>query len=136
MMNKTILMALLTSTILLSGCDLRDFLPIPTVGIEQPADGSLVTNPVYFELEAKNWAIEPPVMRRDGAGYFVIILEGGCLPAGRLVPFEGPFVHLQDGAFSAWIDLGPGTYEVCVQVADGNHRALQLTEEVRFEVVD
>ena len=98
MMNKTIAMtSCLALSLPLMACDLRDFLPIPKVGFEQPSDGSLVTTPVYFELEAKHWDIEPPVQRRDGAGYFVLILEGGCLPAGRLVMEH--VVHVFRNAF-------------------------------------
>ena len=59
-----------------AGCDLRDFVPIPSVRVAQPTSGSMVTNPVYFELEAKNWTIESPNGQRDGAGYFVLALEG------------------------------------------------------------
>lgn len=121
---------------LTAACDLRDFVPIPGISVVQPKNEALVTTPVYFELDAKNWDIEPPSAQRDGAGYFVLILQGGCQTPGRLMPFEPQYVHLADGAFTAWVDLSPGTYEVCVQVADGNHRAMNLTEMVKFEVVD
>lgn len=134
--NTHIALTLLATLAVGAGCDLRDFVPIPGVEIVQPTEASMVTNPVYFELDAKHWDIEPPTERRDGAGYFVLVLEGGCLPAGRLVPFEGQYVHLQEGEFTTWVDLAPGVYEVCLQVADGNHRATSLTDEVKFEVVE
>ena len=124
------------STAGLTACDLRDFLPIPGVELVQPKKGALVTSPVYFEMEAKNWKIEPPTERRDGAGYFVIVLDGGCVPAGRLVPFEEQYVHVADGGYVAWVELAPGAYDVCLLVADGNHRATQLVHEVAFEVVE
>lgn len=137
-LNKNMTLAITLCSVLVagSGCDIRDFVPIPGAEIVQPTEGSLVTNPVYFELDAKNWDIEPPTERRDGAGYFVLILEGGCLPAGRLVPFEDQYVHLQDSEYTVWVDLRPGAYEVCLQIADGNHRATSLTNEVKFEVVE
>ena len=74
--------------------------------------------------------------RRDGAGYFVIALEGGCVPSGRLVPFDERFVHVADGGYMAWVDMTPGEYHVCLMVADGNHRATPLVHEVSFEVVE
>ena len=130
------LLALLPALLGAAGCDLRDFVPIPSVEVAQPSTGSLVTSPVYFELDAKHWDIEPPTTRRDGAGYFVLVLEGGCVTAGRLVPFEQAYLHLEQGEFTTWVDLVPGEYEVCLLVADGNHRATALTDEVRFEVVE
>ena len=124
------------STAVLTACDVRDFLPVPRAALVQPEDGAKVTSPVYFEMEAKNWDIEPPTERRDGAGYFVIALEGGCVPSGRLVPFDERFVHVADGGYMAWVDMTPGEYHVCLMVADGNHRATPLVHEVSFEVVE
>ena len=134
--KKTLTSALVALSVLSAGCDVRDFLPIPAVEVVQPPNESFVTSPVYLEFEAKNWEIEPPTMRRDGAGYFVLVLEGGCVPPGRLVPFEDEYVHLQDGEFTVWVDLLPGSYDACLQIADGNHRATSLTSEVKFEVVE
>jgi hypothetical protein len=135
-MSLTLGLCAALSTAACVACDVRDFLPIPKVALVQPKDEALVTSPVYFEMEAKHWVIEPPTERHDGAGYFVIVLEGGCVEPGRLVPFEGPYVHVADGGFVAWVDLAPGKYDVCLQVADGNHRATQLVHEVSFEVVE
>lgn len=130
--------AVVSSLVLLgvTGCDVRDFVPIPGVQIVQPTEGSIVTNPVYFELEAKHWDIEPPFAPREGAGYFVLALEGQCVPPGQLVPFDYRFVHLQEAEYVTWVNLAPGEHEVCLFIADGSHRATALTDTVRFEVVE
>lgn len=134
--SRSLVLALLTVLSFSVACDIRDFAPIPTVGFVQPINDAMVTTPVFIELEAKHWVIEPPGVRRDGAGYFVVILEGGCIEEGRLFDFDDIFVHLQDGSSSTWVDVGPGVYEVCLQIADGNQRATRLTEMITFEVVD
>ncbi len=133
--SRSLILALLTVLSISVACDIRDFAPIPAVGFVQPINDAMVTTPVFFELEAKHWAIEPPGVRRDGAGYFVVILEGGCLTEGILFNFDDVYVHVQDGSFTTWVDLDPGVYEVCLQIADGNHRATRLTETITFEVV-
>jgi len=116
-------------------CDVRDFLPIPKVAFVQPKNDALVTSPVYFELEAKNWVIEEAGERRDGAGYFVISLVNGCVEEGRLVPLSEDYLHLRDGSYTAWAYMLPGNHHVCLQVADGNGRAIPLIDEIDFEVV-
>lgn len=129
------LLYIITVAALVVACDVRDFLPIPSIGVVEPQEETVNGNPTYFEFDAKNWDIEAAGMRRDGAGYFVIILQDGCQTPGRLVPFEQGYVHLANGAYQAQVHLEPGTYEICVQVADGNHRALELSETVTIVVV-
>lgn len=128
--------ALLAGLAMTAACDRRDAEPNPGLEVIMPQEESLVATPVYFELEAPDWNIEPPTSKRDGAGYFVLILEGGCRPAGQLMPFEPEYVHLADGGFSAWVPLSRGVYEVCAQIADGDHRATSATKLVKFEVVE
>ena len=134
--NNYLALGLVVTLISCAGCDPRDFLPIPGAEVIQPPTESLVTSPVYFEMDAKHWEIVPASEAGERAGYFVIILNEECLDEGELVPFDGPYVHLQDGSFSAWLDLLPGRYEACLQIATGRHRATRLTDKVVFEVVD
>lgn len=136
MISTFAIVSMMVVTACSAACDPKDILPIPSIEVVQPQNESIVTTPVYFELEAKNWDIEPPTVRRDGAGYFVLILEDGCEEAGRLMSFEQTYVHLADGALTSWISLSPGVYSVCAQIADGNHRATELKKVVSFEVVE
>jgi hypothetical protein len=69
-----------------------------------------------------------------------VTVDIGCYDTGETIPgpsdedeAEGRF-HLGDGSDSRELDLEPGTYELCVQLADGLHVAYGETETIEVTV--
>ena len=105
-----------------------------------PADGDTVGAPVEVELAADGVELAPAGAPAVGEGHFHVMVDIGCYDGGENIPGpsdedeeEGRF-HLGDGSDARTLDLEPGTYELCVQLADGFHAAFGETETIEITV--
>ena len=105
-----------------------------------PADGDTVSAPVEVQLAAEGVEIVPAGEPAVGEAHFHVTVDLGCYDEGETIPgpsdedeAEGRF-HLGDGSDSRDLDLEPGTYELCVQLADGFHVAYGETETIEVTV--
>jgi hypothetical protein len=105
-----------------------------------PTDGETVPAPVTVELAAVGVELAPAGELEVGVGHLHVMVDIGCVGDGELIP--GPseedeaagYFHLGDGSDSRELDLEPGTYELCVQLADGVHVAYGETETITVTV--
>jgi hypothetical protein len=105
-----------------------------------PADGDTVTSPVPLEMSAEAVDIVPADAPEVGEAHLHVIVDAGCAETGELIP--GPsdeaaaegYNHFGDGSTEGEIELEPGEYELCVQLADGVHRAFGETQVVSITV--
>jgi hypothetical protein len=105
-----------------------------------PEDGDTVSSPFTVELGAENVTLTEVGPQAIGEGHLHVMVDIGCYDAGEIIPgpsdddeAEGRF-HLGDGSDSREIELEPGTYELCVQLADGIHTAFGQTETISVTV--
>jgi hypothetical protein len=107
-----------------------------------PADGDTVTSPVAVDMAAEGVEIVPAGIPAVGEAHFHIMVDIGCPDAGDLIP--GPsdeataqgYRHFGTGVSNAELELEPGTYELCLQLADGVHRAFGATDTITITVED
>ena len=78
--------------------------------------------------------VEPAGEVRSGAGHFHVITEGGCVAPGEAIPKDATHVHFGDGSAEAELALAPGSYELCLQLGNGEHIATSLTDTVDIDV--
>jgi hypothetical protein len=105
-----------------------------TVSFTAPADGDAVAGGVPVTMTADGITIEEAGEVNDGAGHFHVIADAGCVEAGTAVPRDADHVHLGGGQSEGTIYLEPGTHELCLQVGDGVHVALEPTDTLTVEV--
>ena len=105
-----------------------------------PEDGDTVSAPVAVEMEAEGVELAPAGEPVVGEGHFHVMVDIGCVDEGEVIPGpgdaaeeEGHF-HFGDGQDSGEIDLEPGEYELCVQLADGPHSAFGDTHTITVTV--
>ncbi|WP_052668121.1 DUF4399 domain-containing protein [Nitriliruptor alkaliphilus] len=105
-----------------------------------PEDGDTVDSPFTVELDAENVTLTEVGDPAAGEAHLHVTADIGCYETGDIIPgpsdedeAEGRF-HLGDGSDSRSIELEPGTYELCVQLADGVHRAFGETETITVTV--
>lgn len=117
-----------------------DAQPAASAAFVSPADGDTVTSPFTVELEADGVALTPAGIPAVGEGHLHVLADIGCYATGESIPgpsdvdeAAGRF-HLGTGADSREIDLEPGTYALCVQLADGVHTAFGATETISVTV--
>jgi hypothetical protein len=100
----------------------------------EPAPGTTIAGSIEFALAAEGVTIEEAGDVHDGAGHFHVIADAGCVDEGDAVPRDVDHVHLGGGQAEGTIVLGPGEHELCVQVADGAHTAMDVTGTLTVDV--
>jgi hypothetical protein len=108
--------------------------------LTSPVDGDTVSSPVPVELSADAVDIVAAGAPEAGEAHLHVIVDTGCVETGELIP--GPsdeatadgYNHFGDGSTEGEIELEPGEYELCVQLADGVHRAFGETEVIEITV--
>ena len=107
-----------------------------SVSISSPLDGATVPSPVRVTMGAAGFTVEPAGDVSDEAGHFHLIVDDACLPAGEQIPADETHIHLADGASETELDLEAGEHTLCLQAGDGQHAALDLTDEITITVGD
>lgn len=105
-----------------------------------PANGDTASSPVTVELSATGVTIEPAGDPAIGEAHYHVGVDTGCVEEGEVVP--GPsdeaeadgYFHLGDGSDSTELELEAGTYELCLQLADGAHRVFGGSDEITITV--
>ncbi len=114
--------------------------PAASASFVSPSDGDTVTSPFTVVLAAEGIQLTPAGVPAVGEAHLHVMVDIGCYPTGEFIlgPSEqdeaaGRF-HLGDGSDSRQIALEPGTYELCVQLADGVHMAFGSTRTITVTV--
>lgn len=73
-----------------------------------------------------------------GEGHLHVAVDEDCVADGETIPGErasgAGFYHFGDGSDAREIELTPGTYTLCMQLGDGEHRAFGATETITITV--
>jgi hypothetical protein len=114
--------------------------PEAAASFVSPSDGATVSSPMTVVLEAEGIQLTPAGIPAVGEGHLHVMVDIGCYQTGEFIPgpseqdeAAGRF-HLGDGSNSREIPLEPGTYELCVQLADGVHMAFGSTQTITVTV--
>ena len=107
---------------------------VPTAAFVTPAAGARVAGSVELEMSAEGVTIEEAGEARSGAGHFHVIADTGCVSAGEGIAKDADHVHFGKGQTTGRIYLEPGTHDLCLQVGDGVHQALDITDRRTVEV--
>lgn len=105
-----------------------------TASFSSPADGAKIAGALDVELAAEDITIEEAGAVRDGAGHFHVLADSGCAATGEAIAKDADHVHLGKGQSDATVYLAPGRHELCVQVGDGEHHALDVTDSITVDV--
>ena len=133
-MNRPTYLVLATcALILVAGCGDDDDTDA-SVAFVSPADGGTVAGSVELVMAADGVTIEEAGEVSDGTGHFHVIADAGCLAAGAPIDKDADHVHFGGGQSEGVVYLGPGEHELCLQVGDGAHTALALTDTVSVTV--
>jgi hypothetical protein len=108
----------------------------PSIVIVSPTDGSLVSPTVRLKVEARNIQLVPAGKARDGQGHLHVFTDQDCMPTGALIEGGGGVIDVADGRSEIELTLAPGRHEICVQVGDGYHTAVAVTDRISITVAD
>ena len=122
----------MVAALLLVACGDDD--PTASVAFAEPAAGATVHGSVQLAMTADGITIEEAGEARDGAGHFHVIADAGCLAAGTAIGKDADHIHFGAGQSEGVIYLDPGEHDLCLQVGDGAHSALDVTDTVSMTV--
>jgi Domain of unknown function (DUF4399) len=105
-----------------------------SVALSSPVDGASVAGGVPLEMTAEGVTIEEAGDVHDGAGHFHVIADAGCVADGDSIVRDADHVHFGAGQSEGVIYLEPGSHELCLQVGNGVHLALDITDRVTIDV--
>ncbi|MGH8903267.1 MAG: DUF4399 domain-containing protein [Egibacteraceae bacterium] len=108
--------------------------PDPDVDFEEPQANATVSNPVTVKMSAEVITIEQAGAVREGAGHFHIMVDTPCVAPGQIIPEDDSHKHYGQAQTETVLELPPGQHVLCLQVGDGAHTALPITEMMTITV--
>lgn len=93
-------------------------------------------SPLMAFFEAENFTVEEAGEVTDGAGHFHILINTDQVEPGETIPNDDQHLHFGDGSERGVLDLDPGDHELTLQMGDGEHTALALTDTQSVTVED
>ena len=122
----------MTFAVLLAACGSDD--PDASASFIAPSDGEAVSGAIQLSMAAEGIEIEEAGEARDGAGHFHVIADAGCVDSGEAIERDNDRVHFGKGQSTGAIYLAAGRHELCLQVGDGLHTALDVTSSINVDV--
>jgi hypothetical protein len=95
----------------------------PSVSIVEPADGAAVRSPFKVRFAVDGMSVAPAGEVAANRGHHHLIIDGGPVPAGSVVPASATSLHFGKGQTETEITLPPGTHRLTAQFADGAHQS-------------
>ena len=106
----------------------------PTVAFGSPEDGEHFAGAVDLFMTAVGVTIEPAGEVHPEAGHFHVIADQDCTAVGAPIDRDADHVHFGKAQVEGKIYLEPGEHDLCLQVGDGEHTALDLTDTTTITV--
>ncbi len=101
----------------------------PTIRIVSPTNGGVVQPTFTVDVDVSNISLAPKGRTRDGEAHFHVLVDDGCLTPGVVIG-DDDAVHVGSGEASVEIELSPGPHKLCVQLGDGFHVAIAVTDTI------
>jgi hypothetical protein len=108
-----------------------------TITAMAPLDGADVAWPATLEVTTDGVKIEPvgDGEIHPGAGHVHVMVDTDCVNKGDTIPKDATHLHFGTGSTTPTLSaVPPGEHELCVQVADSAHVALDSTTSLKVTV--
>jgi hypothetical protein len=132
--SLALLLILLPAAACSGGGDEEAADPAAAVSIASPDDRATVESTFAVAMEAEGFTVEPAGEVAEGAGHLHLMVDADCMAAGEMIPADDSHLHLADGSDVIELTLPAGEHTLCLQAGDGQHAALDLTDEITVTV--
>lgn len=108
-----------------------------SVAFDVPSDGAtLSSTSVQWEAVTDGVTIEESGEVTEGAGHYHIMVDTEAVEPGETIPADDAHIHYGTGQTDGVLDLEPGDHTLRLQVGDGEHTAMALTDAIDVTVAD
>ena len=98
-------------------------------------DGATVSSPFKVEMGVKGMEVEPAGKVNEGFGHHHLIIDGGFIEEGVVVPANETHLHYGKGQTTTDdITLEPGKHTLTLQFADGVHTSFGESMSKTIEI--
>ena len=94
-----------------------------SVSFIEPADGAIVGRTFAVKFAVAGMEVKPAGELSATSGHHHLIIDGGSIATGEVVPFDETHIHFGKGQTEATVTLAPGTHRLTLQFADGAHQS-------------
>ena len=107
-----------------------------SVKFVEPANGATVTPKFKVKMGVEGYTIGPVGDLAKGKGHHHLVVNGGPIPEGTVVPTDATHIHFGKGQTETELDLPPGKHKLTLQFADGAHRSYgpAMSQTIEIEV--
>jgi len=88
-----------------------------------PSEGATLSSPVKVEMGVRGMSVEPAGEVNEGKGHHHIVIDGGSISKGTVVPADSLNIHYGKGQTETTLELSPGKHKLTLQFADGLHQS-------------
>ena len=103
-----------------------DYLDVPEgarVFFENLQDGDEVSSPFTVKMGVEGMALDPAGDLIEHSGHHHIIINGGVIETGVVIPMDDKNLHYGDAQTEAELELEPGEYTLTMQYGNGHHQS-------------
>ena len=94
-----------------------------SVSFIEPQDGAIVGKTFAVKFAVDGMEVKPAGELSATSGHHHLIIGGGPVVAGEVVPFDDSHIHFGKGQTEATVALAPGSYRLTLQFANGAHQS-------------
>ncbi|MDZ4083211.1 MAG: DUF4399 domain-containing protein [Bdellovibrionales bacterium] len=95
----------------------------PKVEFLEPVNGATVAEKFKVRMNVIGYKIAPLGELEKGKGHHHIVINGGPVEEGKVVPTDEKHIHFGKGQTETELTLPPGKHKLTLQFADGAHRS-------------
>lgn len=111
--------------------------PKQRVTFLEPKNGDKVSPKFKVKMGVDGYSIAPLGTMTKNTGHHHIIVDGGPVEMGTVVPTDKTHIHFGKGQTETELELAPGPHKLTLQFADGAHRSYGpgMSETISIEVL-
>lgn len=94
-----------------------------SVKFVSPTNGAKVPSKFKVTMGVDGYKIAPVGTMTKETGHHHLIVDGGPIPEGTVVPTDKTHLHFGKGQTETELELPPGKHKLTLQFADGAHRS-------------
>ncbi len=109
------------STALLMGASAASIAAEGRAFFVEPKDGATVSSPFKVKFGVEGKEVVPAGEDKPNSGHNHLILNGGPIPKGELIPTDDTHLHFGQAQTETELSLPKGTHTLTTQFADFGH---------------
>lgn len=108
----------------------------PRVSFVSPKDGETVKPEFTVRFTVDGMTVRKADAVVPGTGHHHLIINGGPIAKGQVVPKDDKHLHFGDGSAETKLKLAPGDYTLTLQFADGAHMSYgeDMSQTIKIKV--